>query len=248
MSMGFPPAPKPPPPVDLATQETTLRNLMVSLVNAYNTGQITSPQFHSQHDHIAARLYDVKKAQAAEQGRLLRATMQQQMQQQMLAQQQIMHSMTPLQMLSGLAGGLTDMTPRAPLETEDAFGEVVGWRCWLSPALPVLTSCYVTNYIWMPRAVEEAKHVEDYNQLGFHAWRDERQALGYAIGLGPVVIVGRVKLWGDVIHHEKGFRAQFAKIESLDTLITYHAEASERRSMGTLRRHYGVDHGKADRH
>jgi hypothetical protein len=227
MSMPFPPHPVPqPPPPDLATQETTLRDLMKRLVDNYKRGIISGAQFGVQYNDLAARLFDVQKA--------MQRQLVQQQYQQYAAQQQALLSQSLMSMTERLA-------PAKALETEDAFGEVIAWRAWLSRVLPVLTSCYREDFIWMPRQIEEAKGVGDYNQLGFHAWKDQRAAIRYSLELGPVVIVGRVKLWGTVIHHELGYRAQFAKILSLDTMITFHADAQERISMPILRHHYGVD-------
>lgn len=46
-------------------------------------------------------------------------------------------------------------------------------------------------------------------------------------------VVGTVKMWGEVVEHQFGYRAQFAKLNSLDTL---YGEAS----LSRLRDRYGV--------
>jgi hypothetical protein len=108
--------------------------------------------------------------------------------------------------------------------------------------MPVLTSTYRTDFIWMPRTSEEAAGMRDDNSCGFHAWNDERGAVAYALSLGEGVVVGRVKLWGIVIHHEKGYRAQFAKIIALDTLLTeFSKDQTDKKVLVALRRHYGVE-------
>jgi hypothetical protein len=150
------------------------------------------------------------------------------------------------QAMAQLMGMSDRLIPPEPLAKEDAFGEIVAWRCWLSRKLPILTSIYREDFIWMPGQIEEAEGVGDHNQLGFHAWRDERSALAYALGQGPVTAVGRVRLWGQVIHHERGYRAQFARIESLDTLLSFN-ETIPRCSIETLRRHYGVEQPREEK-
>lgn len=44
---------------------------------------------------------------------------------------------------------------------------------------------------------------------------------------------GKVKLWGEVVQHEKGYRASFAKVASIDGLIG-------KADLNQLRRNYGV--------
>lgn len=51
--------------------------------------------------------------------------------------------------------------------------------------------------------------------------------------------VGTVKMWGDVVEHKRGYRAQFARVQSIDDVC---GEArGDGRDLAYLRRRYGVD-------
>lgn len=157
--------------------------------------------------------------------------------------------------LQGFGFHQSSLAPLQPLPQEDAFGEVVAWRCWALETVPFLTSTYMRNHFWLPNAVEEASEVGDQNRLGFHAWRTERQATMYTHECGSPVVIGTVKLWGDVVHHEFGYRAQFAKIRSLDHLAIPFIDWRNNGKLGApidpsansfsglldaVRKHYGV--------
>ena len=226
---------------------------MQLLETAHRDCHITDREYYYRCDTLNARLNDLHRAQNHQQ--MQAAYQQQQMLvQQQFAQQAILQGQSQALAQSGAAAlfpaiggaGMQAWPPVTPLETEDVFGEVVAWRCWRSPMLPILTSCHMTHIVWMPKQIEEAKGVCDYNQCGFHAWKDERQATEYGMTLALPLLIGRVRLWGDVIHHERGYRAQFAKIASLDTLVTHVAQGpNDRRDTGpwlkSLQRRYGVE-------
>lgn len=38
----------------------------------------------------------------------------------------------------------------------------------------------------------------------------------YALGTAGSLLFGRVKIWGEIVEHEAGYRSEFAKIVSLD--------------------------------
>lgn len=113
-------------------------------------------------------------------------------------------------------------------------GEVIAWRCWrLSGGR--LRSVWRES-IWEP----DTPMTGDVGtrQGGVHGWKclDEaarycdihlnheialiaayRTTMRYTAPL-PVFIIGTVALWGEIIEHEFGYRAEFAKIKSLDTV------------------------------
>ena len=41
------------------------------------------------------------------------------------------------------------------------------------------------------------------------------QEYGYPGGIGPLLL-GKVKIWGEIVEHEAGYRSEFGKIVSLD--------------------------------
>lgn len=62
------------------------------------------------------------------------------------------------------------------------------------------------------------------NSCGFHAWKTEAKARDFAqhnlpASSGYIVIIGEVELWGQVIEHAEGYRAEYAKIKSLTSCI-----------------------------
>jgi hypothetical protein len=128
------------------------------------------------------------------------------------------------------------VTPKLPpLERDIATGEIIGWRAWrvvegthLSheedrvPYACVLKSC-TTEVSWV-RGVPfkaDAKPT-DYDASGFapgvHAWKKKDDAVGYSAGSffwGHSVVVGEVELWGEVVEHEDGYRAEYTQIKSI---------------------------------
>jgi hypothetical protein len=69
------------------------------------------------------------------------------------------------------------------------------------------------NGIFALKTMEQAEAVRLH-----YAYDDFMNVMGlYSRALPPCYVVGAVSLWGDVIEHEDGYRAQFAQIKSLDS-------------------------------
>ena len=105
---------------------------------------------------------------------------------------------------------------------------IIGWRCWrFNPATCLLYSV-VRQTSW-PRFVRlEASEQPTYDGfLGIHAW-SERRHLDRFIKLESTTIPvwGEVSLWGHVVEHEEGYRAQFAYPFSLLLLPSDHHHAA----------------------
>ena len=105
----------------------------------------------------------------------------------------------------------------APLKlpTIITAGEIIAWRCW-RVADGWLRSVYMDTF-WGPHEPMEG----NVNTDGVHAWKKMSDAITYGLiggvhGAGARVVIGTVAMWGEVIEHEIGYRAQFAKIKSLD--------------------------------
>lgn len=96
-------------------------------------------------------------------------------------------------------------------------GEIVGWRCWVASDFqsqsPRLLSCH-TKTLWVPGEPMKG----DVKAQGVHAWNDRGFAEEYAHNYGPAVI-GSVALWGDVVEHKNGYRAEFARPASFDMIL-----------------------------
>jgi len=103
-----------------------------------------------------------------------------------------------------------------PPTIEDAgftIGEIVAWRCWRWSS--GLLKSMAVNTIWAPNEPMDG----DVRSLGVHAFKKQRDAIAYGLEYNVPSIVGQIKLWGEVIEHQDGYRAEFGAIESLDLVI-----------------------------
>lgn len=126
---------------------------------------------------------------------------------------------------------------------EDAgitVGEIIAWRAWR-----VQHGFSMSTYVdeaWAPGAVMEG-NIEKGE--GVHAWKSSHKALGYLFGFADdagAMIIGKVALWGEVIEHERGYRAQYAKPVSFDFVVTngHSNVADEDMLLAELRKRYGL--------
>lgn len=99
------------------------------------------------------------------------------------------------------------------------LGEIVAYRCWRIAPGGYLRSCSA-DVIWAPNESMVGDIGKDGHGLGVHAWRTKSLMLRYGLNNpGGPIVVGSVRLWGEIVEHERGYRAQFASIASLDDLI-----------------------------
>ncbi len=99
-------------------------------------------------------------------------------------------------------------------------GEITAYRAWrvLQSSRNVddrLHSVYVQDYVW---PLDEPAH-GDVRTHGIYSFRDVircRVDYSYALGTAGPLLFGKVKIWGEVVEHEAGYRSEFAKIVSLD--------------------------------
>lgn len=146
--------------------------------------------------------------------------------------------------------------PRPSLHREMKVGEILAYRCWrLQHGL--LRSVYMRDE-WNPGEIMIGRGIDDWSERGVHAWKDlnSRQFNEYVRGyleiksdpwrapITPtpaVIVTGSVLLWGDVVEHEHGYRAEFAKINSIDWLYPdAMLMGRERETLAQLRTLYGV--------
>jgi len=100
-------------------------------------------------------------------------------------------------------------------------GEIIAYRAWgvIKPGWfqssdDRLHSVFVRDYIWHP----EEPAWGDVRTHGIYSFRDvisSTQEYGYPGGIGPLLL-GKVKIWGEIVEHEAGYRSEFGKIVSLD--------------------------------
>lgn len=100
------------------------------------------------------------------------------------------------------------------LKTETIVaGEIVAWRLWKLDKSGYLHSIS-SRYTWYPDEIAEG----DVNRAGIYAFKSIHGAriLGASYAsCSDQIVMGRVALWGDVIEHQRGYRAQYAKPLSL---------------------------------
>jgi hypothetical protein len=99
-------------------------------------------------------------------------------------------------------------------------GEIIAYRAWrvIEPGFlrrgdDLLHSVYMRSYAWLPDKPASG----DVKTHGIYSFRQAircRDDYGYnAYGL---LLFGKVKIWGEVVEHEQGYRSEFGKIISLD--------------------------------
>lgn len=173
----------------------------------------------------------------------------------MMTQMQAMTAMRAAQAIVGT----TTMTPPKPVPLPRADMQVVdlvGWRVWRITSLGYLRSL-TADSIWLPGEPMEAPLVVDSHQqatkpaeYGVHVFKERKGAVlkleNYPTAHSGAAsfAVGSVLLWGDVVEHERGYRAERAKILSIDDVTwkgkpPWDKETAE--VLGFLRRRYGVD-------
>lgn len=204
-----------------------------------NSNGMSPYDYHKRMDDLASRLHHVRQAAAINAAQM--------------AQQLQPYQQSALSQLTGIMPSMMKYEKPKPVPFENAFGETLAWRVWKVGAFPFLTSTFKTEFIWMPGTVEVAEGIGNHNQCGFHAWNNLKAAHLYCIEVDAVCVVGQVKLWGTVIHHEKGYRAEKAKIVSLDTLsFTVYPNMSGKDGrkwphtdamLANIRKHYGLPVG-----
>ena len=119
--------------------------------------------------------------------------------------------------LYSIPGGFVYTDARSQPKIEEAgitVGEIVAWRAW-RVFQGFLLSVYADK-AWSPDEPMDGDVDKGY---GVHAWRSSHDALHYGMNNVPGMVVGRVALWGTVVEHERGYRAQYAKPLSFDYIV-----------------------------
>ena len=122
-------------------------------------------------------------------------------------------------------------------------GELIGHRMWL--VLPDYNLCSIAHYLeWQPEATIEGKLDESVSGMSLfktlfggvysynayaHLAHDLEEItpnsfpctswVGSYIMEVIGIAIGTIKCWGEVIEHEKGWRAQYAKLQSIDYVV-----------------------------
>jgi len=135
--------------------------------------------------------------------------------------------------------------------TSIRVGEILGWRWWYVDGL--LKSPFM-DCTWFPDESMEGNVSAGFGAFGVYVMKDRRVAASQADnglwfssdGLWvwnnwrrrssrPHTAYGSVRLWGEVIEHTAGYRAQFARVASIDGVYPDNDEL-----LAALRAKYGV--------
>jgi hypothetical protein len=124
--------------------------------------------------------------------------------------------------------GLTHSIPATSPDFENAgikAGEITAYRCWKLREDGLLGSCVVEDHIWQPGKPAEG---DAAGGLGIYAFKSVLLLSEYG-NPDPGYVTGTVDMWGDVFEHERGYRAQYAAISSIDDSCFYDAAALRKR-------------------
>lgn len=139
--------------------------------------------------------------------------------------------------------------PRAVERTGIRLGEVEGYRAWRLCG-PFLLSV-ASGTVWMPGQPCEGTGLSENNHAGVHAWKSLQKAKEYAEDEAPAV-VGKVKLWGEIVEHELGYRGEYAKpVELIAAVLSSDGSGEsdellapiEPRVLAEVSRFYGLPNG-----
>lgn len=110
--------------------------------------------------------------------------------------------------------------PQQPDPLETRIGIISGWRCWIVKAgEALLRPIYKKGLIWKPRQALEAMCPDEEHVVPSEGCKCGLWAVCHPMLLSEVhwkehraltLVVGQVALWGHIIEHERGWRAQFA--------------------------------------
>ena len=119
------------------------------------------------------------------------------------------------------------------------IGEIIAWRAWRIKH-GVLTSL-VRDTVWMPDETVEGviKGIGDHGKLlGIYSFKKASDAWNGCIYTADKYVSGQVALWGEVVEHEEGYRAENARVHSLDFI---RPETPENETLlNKLRQRYGL--------
>lgn len=119
--------------------------------------------------------------------------------------------------------------PPPALQTTDIIaGEITAWRVWLVEGGLTLRSVAMYN-LWLP-GIPMRGDPSRYRE-GVYSYKTKEELFRH-YGVHKIVAYGEVEIWGDVVEHRLGYRAEFARIKSI-----YHRYPKVQRA---LRKRYGI--------
>lgn len=139
---------------------------------------------------------------------------------------------------AGTATFSIEAGPVEPIEGAGIIvGEIIGWRMW--GYYKGYLRSYSQERVWAP-GENMIGIPSDHGSDGIWAFKEKSRALAKMLNGGyrsEETVYGSVKIWGKVIEHELGYRAEYAKIISLeDAYMT----GDKQKVLRELRCTYGV--------
>ena len=143
-----------------------------------------------------------------------------------------------------------------PLPKDDARRvDLIGWRIWRVTALGYLKAI-TAEAVYLPgQPMVSHKEIGDRQDSGsgVHVFKDmsgaAREIDEYTKQARDAYAIGTVQLWGEVVEHERGYRAERAMIRSIDGVALPGKspwDSEPTKALAFLRERYGVGaHSKA---
>lgn len=141
-------------------------------------------------------------------------------------------------------------------KTEDVVaGELIGWRAWAYDKGTGCLTSLVFSHTWIPGQPMHGPHNGECFGPGIHANKTKGQLkknYRHSFSLASVLtdslarelygyplLYGQVALWGDIMEHECGYRAEYAKPISLYWASpAQYLYSSQRKLLRDLRQKY----------
>jgi hypothetical protein len=93
-------------------------------------------------------------------------------------------------------------------------GEISAWRVWrVRKSRDLLTSVYMSEKYWYPGGIMTG--CPSFTSEGVYAWKTKKEMFRYMGSTTGQIVVGKVDLWGQIVEHRRGYRAQYAKITEI---------------------------------
>ena len=96
-------------------------------------------------------------------------------------------------------------------------GEIIAYRAWrvinegwFRSGDDRLHSVLMRDYVWYPDKPASGD-VRTYGSCSFRDVIRSKQGYGYDSGMGGPLLFGKVKIWGEIVEHEAGYRSEFGK-------------------------------------
>ena len=147
-------------------------------------------------------------------------------------------------------------SPCAPIENAGIrTGEIIAWRCWRRRRPNGLLESMAVAAVWVPGEAMTMNTVKSltppfhipikrlpiYAGEGVHAFKTlDMVKFEYGVaGLHGTIVYGAVALWGEVIEHEHGYRAEFGMVHSIHSVKNHGRDDPETETI--LRKMYNVE-------